>query len=83
MNPNARTEGERAVRCSAWLGVAPLLRRANCCALELADVLLMAEDSEPPVTKVKSPELVMRSALAVMLGMKTCGVMVRVCLGTA
>ena len=37
----------------------------------------MAEDSEPPETKRKPPELVMRSALAVTLGMKASGDMVQ------
>ncbi|MEK7296104.1 MAG: hypothetical protein AAB018_06180 [Actinomycetota bacterium] len=64
------------VRCSAWLGVAPRLRHANDCALKLSDVLLMAEDSGQPATQLKPPERVTRSALAAMLGMKTCGVMV-------
>ena len=76
MNPNARTEGEGAVRCSAWLGVAPHLRLTNGCALELGGVWLMARDSEPSATKRKPPELVMRSTLAATLGTKTCGVMV-------
>ena len=37
----------------------------------------MAEDSEPTATKLKPPELATRSTLAVTLGRKTCGVMVR------
>ena len=69
-------ERDGRVRCSAWLGVAPLLRLTNDCALELSGVWLMAEDSEPPATKLKPPELATRSTLAVTLGMKVCGVMV-------
>ena len=65
-----------AVRCSAWLGVAPLLRRTNDDANELGGVWLMAEDSEPPATKLKPPEVVTRSALAVTLGVKLGEVMV-------
>jgi hypothetical protein len=63
------------VRCSAWLGVAPLLRLTNCCALKLRGVL-MAENSEPPATKLQPPEPATRSPLAARLGRKTCGVMV-------
>ena len=37
----------------------------------------MAEDSEPIATKLKPPEVATRSTLAAMLGMKSCGVMVR------
>ena len=38
----------------------------------------MGEDSEPAVTKLKPPEVVMCSTLAVMLGMKASGDMVSV-----
>ena len=72
MNPNARTKGEGAVRCSAWLGAAPRPRPPNDDALKLRGVL-MAADSEPLATKLQPPELATRSPLAVMLGTKTCG----------
>jgi hypothetical protein len=69
-------ECNRAIRCSAWLGVAPRPRRTKDGALKLGGVWLMAEDSEPTATKLKLPETATRSALAVMIGSKTCGVMV-------
>jgi hypothetical protein len=68
-------ERDGRVRCSAWLGVAPRPRLTNDDALKLRDVL-MIEDSEPSVTKLKPPELATRSALAALLGMKASGVMV-------
>ena len=67
---------DAAVRCSAWLGVAPRPRLPNGCALELSDVLLIAADSGQTATKRKPPEMATRSALAALLGMKASGVMV-------
>ena len=63
------------VRCSAWLGVAPLLRCANDDALKVCGVV-MARDSRQSATLGKPPERATRPALAVTLGVKLGGVMV-------
>jgi hypothetical protein len=64
------------VRCSAWLGVRPRPRLMNCCALELSDVPLIAEDSRQPTTKRKPLELATRSRSLVTLRLELCGVRV-------
>ena len=71
-----KQERDGRVRCSAWLGVRPRPRLTNCCALELSDVPLIAEDSRQPATKIKPPELATHSRSVVTLGLKLCGVMV-------
>ena len=76
MNSNARTEGEGAVRCSAWLGAAPRPRLTNGCALELSDMLLIAHDSGQSATKHKPLESTTDCRSRLLLRLELCGVMV-------